>query len=174
MTAILFVLPTFLILFAVFLATAPLGAPVGAGYVLQVMPYMMAHLFLARGRGFVPSPVVFVAGIAMDIANDGPLGFWALIYLFGVLIARQLPSGLMHSRSGRLSGLLLLVFALAAAQVGVASLYQLKWIDWHAVLAGTMIAGLITALLDLAWQQRRPERAINVTSRGGGRRPADV
>ena len=50
-------------------------------------------------RGVVPSPVMFVAGIAMDIITNGPLGFWALIYLFGVLIARQLPHGLTYIRS---------------------------------------------------------------------------
>lgn len=166
MSFVLLVLPTILVLLAVLVAAAPLGAKGDIGLVLQVMPYMMAHLFLARGKGFVPSPVLFLAGIAMDITSGGPLGFWALIYLFGVLIARQLPAGLMHTRLGRLSGLLLVVFVLAAAQVGLASLYQLKWIDWHPVLAGTLVAGGITLLIDLVWRERGPERPLNVTMRG--------
>ncbi|MGI9478908.1 MAG: hypothetical protein ACR2PI_19560 [Hyphomicrobiaceae bacterium] len=167
MNIILAVLPTCLVFMAVLVAAAPLGASVEAGLVLQVMPYMMAHLFLARRKGVVPSPVMFAAGIAMDIISNGPLGFWALIYLFGVLIARQLPHGLTNSQSGRVSGLLLIVFALAAAQVGLASLFRLAWIDWHPVLAGTLMAGFVTLLIDLMWRERREETTFNVTARGG-------
>lgn len=174
MNIVLLLLPSCLVLLAVLAAAAPLGVNTQAGLVLQVMPYMMAHLFLARRKGFVSSLVMFLAGITVDITSGGPLGFWALIYLFGVLIARQLPSALMHTQMGRLSGLLLVVFALAAAQVGVASLYLLEWIDWHPVLAGTLVAGLITLLIDLMWRERVSERAINVTARGAGTRSAHV
>ncbi len=174
MNIVLLVLPSLLVLLAVLVAMAPLGAHADAGIVLQVMPYMMAHLFLARGKGFVPSPVMFAAGLAIDLTSGGPLGFWALIYLFGVLIARHLPSGLMHTQLGRLSGLLLVVFSLTAVQVGVASIYQLRWIDWHPVLAGTLVAGSITLLIDLMWRERVSERAINVTARGAGNRSAHV
>lgn len=170
MTVVYFVLPTLLVVLSVLVAVAPWGAWTGAGLVLQVLPYMVAHLFLVRGKGFVPSPVMFLAGLAMDVGTGGPLGFWALIYLFGVLITRQLPGGLVMTHAGRFSGLLLVVFALSAAQVGVASIYQLKWIDWHGVVAGTVIAGVLTGLADLAWRERRSERDINVTARGGGSR----
>lgn len=169
MSVVLLVLPSVLVLLTVLIATAPWGAPAGAGFVLQVLPYMVAHVFLARGKGFVPSPVVFAAGLITDIASQGPLGFWALIYLFGMLITRQTSGSLGQSLAGRLSGLLLIVFALAAAQVGVASLYQLKWIEWHPVLAGTAIAGGFALLCDLLWPERRSDRDINVTMRGGGR-----
>ena len=167
MTIVLAVLPTCLVVLAVLMAAAPLAASVEIDVVLQVMPYMLAHLFLARRKGVVPSPVMFAAGIAMDIITNGPLGFWALIYLFGVLIARQLPRGLTSTQSGRVSGLLLIVFALAAAQVGLASLFRLAWIDWHPVLAGTLMAGFVTLLIDLAWRERSNETAFNVTARGG-------
>ena len=174
MSVILSVLPSCLVLLAVLLAAAPWGVTAGAEFVLQVMPYMMAHLFLARGKGFVPSPVMFIAGMIMDVASNGPLGFWALIYLFGVLIARQLPDGLMDTRMGRFSALLLVVFALAAAQVAIASIYLLKWIDWHPVLAGTLMAGFITLLIDLAWRDRSLERPRNEMARGAGNRSANV
>jgi len=162
------ILPAVLVVAAVAVAAAPLGAPTSVSYVLQVMPYLIAHVFLVRGKGFVPSPLMFAAGLAIDIASDGPLGFWALIYLFGVLMSRQLPVGLTQTRTGRLSGLLLVVFALAAAQVGLASLYQLRWIDWHAVLVGTMGAGLIAGIVDLLWPDGRSDRSLNMTDRGAG------
>jgi rod shape-determining protein MreD len=166
MSVVMTFLPTILVMLAVVIAAAPWGAASGASFVLHVMPYMMAHLFLARGKGFMPSPVMFFAGLAMDMVSDSPLGFWAWIYLFGVLVARQLPDGLVHSQFGRLTGLLLIVFALTAAQVGLASLYQLRWIGWHEVLAGTLVAGCIAALLDLGWSVGQPKRSINVTAHG--------
>ena len=107
MSIVLMVLPSCLVIVAVLIAVAPLGLKGDAVLVLQIMPYMMAHLFVARGKGFVPSPVMFLAGITLDVTSGGPLGYWALIYLFGVLIARQLPVGLIETRVGRLFGLLL-------------------------------------------------------------------
>ena len=174
MSIVLLLLPSCLVLVAVLIAVAPLGLNSDAVLVLQIMPYMMAHLFLARGKGVVPSPVMFLAGITLDITSGGPLGYWALIYLFGVLIARQLPDGLMETRVGRLGGLLVVVFALAAAQVGVASLYLLDWVEWRSVLAATLIAGAIPFVIDLMWRARGSERVLNVTARGGESRPGHV
>ena len=174
MSIVLMVLPSCLVILAVLIAVAPLGLNSDAVLVLQIIPYMMAHLFLARGKGLVPSPVVFLAGLTLDITSGGPLGYWALIFLFGVLIARQLPDGLMATRVGRLVGLLLVAVALAAAQVGVASLYLLDWVEWRSVLAATLIAGAIPLVIDLMWREHGSERVLNVTVRGGESRPGHV
>ncbi len=174
MSIVLMVLPSCLVIVAVLIAVAPLGLKGDAVLVLQIMPYMMAHLFVARGKGFVPSPVMFLAGITLDVTSGGPLGYWALIYLFGVLIARQLPVGLMETRVGRLFGLLLVAVVLAAAQVGLASLYLLDWVGWRPVLTATFIAGAVPFVIDLMWRERGSERVLNVTARGGESRPGHV
>ena len=168
MSAMLWVLPSICIAVAVLVATAPLGLGPVADLVLHILPYMVAHVFVARGKGFVPSPVVFVAGLLVDLADGGPLGYWALIYMLGLLITRQMSGGLGQTVLGRLSGVVFIVFALAAGQVVVASLFQLKWIDWHVVLAATAIAGLIGAVFDLAWPTRSSDKASNMMIRGGG------
>jgi hypothetical protein len=74
----------------------------------------------------------------------------------------------MDTLLGRVSGILLIVFALTAAQVGIASAYQLEWVDWHAVMMGTGLAGAITILVDVVWRERRSDRDLNVTARGTG------
>lgn len=168
------VLPSFLVIIAVLFAAAPLGLNGDAVLVLQIVPYMMAHLFLARGAGLVPSPVMFFAGMTLDITSGGPLGYWALIYLFGMLVVRLLPVELLETRIGRLFGLLLVVFALAAAQVGIASLYLLDWVEWRSVLVATLIAGVVPLLIDSIWRERRSDRVINVTVRGSENRPGHV
>jgi rod shape-determining protein MreD len=166
---VIYILPSVLVMLAVMVAIIPWSGTPGTGIALLVMPYMVAHLFLSRGTWFVPSPLLFFAGLVVDLTSDGPLGFWALIYLFGALIARQLTVGLHDTVIGRVSGILLIVFALAAAQVGVASAYQLDWVDWHIVLMGTGMAGVITMLVDVMWRERRSERDLNVTARGGNK-----
>ena len=85
MKAVLAILPSVVITMVLALACAPWGALDEARFVMPLLPYMAAHVFLARGVGVVPSPVLFVAGLVMDLATHGPLGFWAIIYLSGAI-----------------------------------------------------------------------------------------
>jgi uncharacterized membrane protein YccC len=149
-------------------AMAPWGAPDGARFVMPLLPYMAAHVFLARGLGVVPSPVLFVAGLFVDLATHGPLGFWALIYLSAALVARHLPAVMQRSILGRLGGLGAIVLVLIVFQVALASLYKFEWVDWQGVIAGTSIAALPLMVVDLLWRPGRDDRSLNVTDRGGG------
>ncbi len=161
------IVPVLVISMAVVFAIAPLGLPDWAGIMAPVLPAFLACVFIMRGRGVALSPVLFGGGLVVDIASDGPLGFWALIYLFATLIAYQLPASLVQSRVGRACGLVLIVFAVAVAEAGLASLYQLKWVNWHSVLGGTFGAGLVAVVVDLAWRSRVAQSGHVVTSRGG-------
>ena len=165
MSVLRVLLPSLLILAVAVGVVLPWGGGKGARYVLPLLPFMMAYLFLARSEWWVPSPVVFASGLLLDIVTEGPLGYWPLVYLTGVLIARQLPESMLGNRLLRLSSLLLIVFVLAGVQVGVAALYHLRWVDWSGVLAGTLVAAGLTAVVDLAWPGGGAARALNVTER---------
>lgn len=167
MRAVAAVAPTLAILVAVAVACAPWGAPEGARFVMPLLPYMAAHVFIVRGAWLVPSPVVFLAGLVIDLATLAPLGFWAFVHLFAVLVSRLLPSPLKETAGGRLVVLVCVVAALVVAQIAIASLYRLEWVDWQGVVVGTAIAAVPAGLLDLVWREARDERRINVTERGG-------
>ncbi len=160
------ILPSLVIVVVALIGVAPWGAPDGARFVMPLLPYMAAHVFLMRGVGVVPSPVLFGVGLFMDLATNGPLGFWALIYLGAALVVRHLPGEMAHSVVGRLGGLGAMVLVLIVFQVALASLYKFEWVDWQGVIAGTSIAALPALVLDLLWRPRRGERQINVTDRG--------
>ena len=166
MKAVLAILPSVVITMVLALACAPWGAPDEARFVMPLLPYMAAHIFLARGVGVVPSPILFVAGLVMDLATHGPLGFWAIIYLSGALFARQLPGGIMQTVLGRQGALAATVLVLFVVQVGVASLYKLEWVDWRGVIAGTSVAALAVLIVDLIWRSGQSAAQVNVTQRG--------
>jgi len=160
------IVPSVIILLVALIAVAPWGAPDGARFVMPLLPYMAAHLFLMRGVGVVPSPVLFGVGVFMDLATNGPLGFWALIYLGAALVVRHLPGEMVRGVMGRLGGLGAMVLVLIVFQIALASLYKFEWVDWQGVIAGTSIAGVPVLLLDLLWRPGRRERQLNVTNRG--------
>ena len=170
MKAVWAVVPTLAIVAAMAVACAPWGAPEGARFVMPLLPYMAAHVFIVRGAGMVPSPVVFLAGLVMDLATLGPLGFWSFVYLFAVLVARLLAGSLNETAGGRLVVLGCVVAALVVVQIGLASLYRLEWVDWQGVAAGTVIAAVPAGLADFVWRALSDERRINVTERGGAPR----
>jgi rod shape-determining protein MreD len=162
--------PTVSVVLALAIACAPFGAPEGARFVMPLLPYMAAHVFMVRGAGAVPSPVLFLAGLVMDLATRGPLGFWPLVYLSAGLVARLMPATLSETAGGRLAVLLAVVGVLAAGQVGLASIYNFEWVDWQGVVVGTVIAALPAALVEIVWRRGRDERRINVTERGAAPR----
>ena len=166
MSAVLGVLPSLVIALVLVLACAPWGAPDDARFMMPLLPYMAAHVFLARGVGVVPSPVLFAAGLVMDLATHGPLGFWAIIYLSGALFARQLPGAIMQTVMGRLGALAATVLVLFVVQIAVASLYKLEWVDGRGVIAGTSLAALMVLIVDLLWRPGQKATQVNVTQRG--------
>ena len=54
MKAVLAILPSVVITIVLALACAPWGAPDEARFVMPLLPYMAAHVFLARGVGVLP------------------------------------------------------------------------------------------------------------------------
>ena len=166
MSAVLGVLPSLVIALVLALASAPWGAPDDARFVMPLLPYMAAHVFLARGVGVVPSPVLFVAGLVMDLTTHGPLGFWPIVYLSVALFTRQLPGAIMQTVMGQLGALAATVLVLCVVQVAVASLYKFEWVDWRGVIAGTSLAALMVLVVDLLWRPGQKATQVNVTQRG--------
>ncbi len=98
-------MPTLVLVLVTLVATLPWGVGLVPRHVLPLLPFVVAYVFLTVTDWPVPSPTIFACGLLMDATGDGPLGYWALIYLAGTMIAQQLPRTLTESRLLRLSSL---------------------------------------------------------------------
>ena len=82
-------LPVFLIVVATLICALPWGPPPEFRLVLPLLPYVVIHRCVERWGPATPDWLVFLAGFATDVAGQGPLGYWALIYLCGYTMIRS-------------------------------------------------------------------------------------
>ncbi|MFM1815019.1 MAG: hypothetical protein RLZ98_1714 [Pseudomonadota bacterium] len=104
-------------------------------FLLPMISYALVHAFATARPASMPVIFVFLIGIGTDILKSGPLGYWCLIYLTGLLVARMLAtpgSGL----AGRTLSYVAAATAMGPVAWGVASLYYLQFVDWLPVAVG--------------------------------------
>lgn len=112
------------------LAALPWGLPADQRFVLPLLPLAAIHACNLRRAGSCPEWVAFACGVALDVVTQGPLGFWAFLYLLGhalgvgsAPVARRLPARL---------GLPVAALVIAAC-VGwlLSGLYYWEATDWR-------------------------------------------
>lgn len=139
-------------------------------FLLPMLTYCFIHAFGDVRPGNMPHGFVFLIGLGTDILKAGPLGYWGLIYLTGILVSRLLlpapvspvgdsPVGLLH----RWLVLAISLGAMAGCAWGVASIYFLTLVDWRPIAVGFGGAWLAFPLVT-GLAGRRPD----VTPRGSG------
>jgi rod shape-determining protein MreD len=124
------------------IAALPLGWPIDVRFLMPLLPYTAIHYWAVRRPKQMPEWGVFLAGLMTDVLTQGPLGFWSLMFLIGVVAVdatRDMPDWGALGRWGQFCGTLLL---LGFCQWLVASIYFVNLEDWRPLL----LAGAITAL----------------------------
>ena len=81
MQALTLIFPAAVLLVAVLVAAVPWGLPPETKAALPLLPYLGVHYWTERRPAAMPDWLVFLAGFATDVLGQGPLGYWALIYL---------------------------------------------------------------------------------------------
>lgn len=151
------------------LAALPWGLPSDGRFFLPLLPFVAIHYWALRHAERMPEWVVFLAGLTLDVLTNGPLGYWALIYLLGYIIAvLQAPWG----QDGVLWRALLFLAALAVlavAEWGLSSLYYFEWADWRPFAWAALAAGLVYPVFAAVLRSLDPEhgRPRNVTFERG-------
>jgi hypothetical protein len=95
-----------------------------------------------RRPTLMPEWGVFLAGLATDVLTHGPLGFWSLMFLIGVVAVdatRDMPDWGALGRWGQFCGTLLV---LGFSQWLVASIFFVEWVDCKPMLLAVGIAAL--------------------------------
>ena len=109
-------------------------------YAMPLLPIVPVLVISFRAPTAVPSWLVFVCGLVMDLLLQGPLGFWSLIYLVGLLAVRIVPSDHQRSWIMRLGWMTAICAALVALQWIAASSYLWAGVEvWPLVRAGGIV-----------------------------------
>jgi hypothetical protein len=120
-----------------------------------LLPVVVIHLFAARVPAAMPSWLAFLAGLSMDLATQGPPGYWALIYLAGLFWLR-ITGGWQHRaiaiRAGRALGTVLIV---AATQYVVASLYLMQPARPAPIVESAAIIAILVVAFELVMPTSR-------------------
>ncbi len=161
-------LPFFLIVLATLICALPWGPPPEFRLVLPLMPYVVIHRCVERWGQATPDWLVFLAGFATDVAGQGPLGYWALIYLCGYTMIRSVTADRTHGFMSSTFLFLVTIVTLAMMQWSVASIYYLRSTDIQPlVLAVAIAAGAyLVMLLLVPGESTEPVRVNSRLERG--------
>lgn len=118
--------PSLAILAATLVCALPWGSAGELKVVPPLLPYAVIHLAAERHGNRVPDWLVFLAGFATDVVGQGPLGYWALIYLCGYTMVRSATVARRPGAFGSIAFFALTVACLGLMQWSVASIYYLR------------------------------------------------
>ena len=116
------------------------GADEAGQYVMPLLPAVLVLVIGLRAPGVIPSWLVFGCGLVMDLLLQGPLGFWALVYLSALLAVRLVPIRQSRQIHLRLAWITAICAGLAALQWTVASCYLWAGVEvWPLVWAAVVV-----------------------------------
>lgn len=143
MTLVRYVAPIGSIALLALIAALPWGLPSDERFFLPLLPVIAIHYWTLRHDAWIPEWVVFLAGLALDVLTQGPLGYWAFIYLLAHLIATASSSVAARGPGARLLLLALALSIVTAVAWAVSSVYFLEIVDWRPYAIGAALASLI-------------------------------
>lgn len=149
MTLLARLAPVALILVAVLACALPWGVAPEFRLALPLLPYVVIHRCVERWGGLAPDWLVFLAGFATDIAGQGPLGYWCLIYLCGYTMIRSETANRTHGIVGRLTLFVLTIVCLALMQWSVAAIYYMRAVETTPLVVSVVVALIAYLLLIL-------------------------
>lgn len=103
-------LPVATIALAVLLASARWHASPQLALVAPFLPVVVVRHWAARAPRLLPEWAVALAGLCVDAVSQGPMGFWALVYLvaygLGLMSRRFADGGFLERALAAIPGLL--------------------------------------------------------------------
>lgn len=125
------VMPAVTVSILAVLAVLPWGLPPNARFVLPFLPVIAIHTWSARHPDRLSAWVPFTAGIVVDVLTNGPIGYWALLYLCSMMLGVDAQRMSGTSPAARWAVFLAALAGLVFAAWGVASIYHLGFADWR-------------------------------------------
>lgn len=160
-------LPVASVVVLTILAVLPWGVPVEDRVALPLLSVAVIYYWTCDRTAWLPEGAVFLCGLLLDVLTQGPLGYWALVYLVAQVVAVVASRFRFETVAARFA-----VFAAAVVVVAVfswlaASVYFLQLLASEPYARGTAIvvlAGLaVTCLHGVFIGSGAPIRAVRLT-----------
>jgi rod shape-determining protein MreD len=83
------VVPTLSILPFAIITAMPWNAPDWVSFALPLVTLTAVHFWSEQRPGLVPAPIILCIGVLVDLITDGPLGYWAALFLLAYALGVQ-------------------------------------------------------------------------------------
>lgn len=142
------ILPALSILALAVVALLPWSGGDTARFALAMMPVLAIRFWSQRHPSAVPAVLAFATGLLLDVVSFGPLGFWALIALAALGLAR-FEAALFPDAAAALSvtAFLLSNALLAALAWALSSIYFNRLLPWQPPVLGALTAAAAYPLI---------------------------
>ena len=130
-------------------AIMPWGLPAEDRFVLPLFPVVAIYYWTLDRESWLPEWAVFLAGLLLDVLTQGPLGYWALIYLVAYVVAVLASGARVETTTARLALFAGAVIAVAAFAWLAASAYFLDLLDLGPYVRGAVVAVLAACVISL-------------------------
>lgn len=132
--------PAVLLLLATLACALPWAVAPEFRLVLPLLPYVVIHRCVERSGEAMPDWLVFLAGFAMDVVGQGPLGYWSLIYLCGYTIVRSVTADRAHGFASSAALFSVTIVSLSLMQWSLASIYYMRAADISPIATSAVFA----------------------------------
>ncbi len=143
------VIPGVIVALTTLLAALPWGLTSDTRFLLPMLPYAAIHYWAVHRPALMPQWIAFSSGLATDVLTHGPLGFWSLVFLLGLMFVQATRAGERWGTIGRWLHFCLTLVLLALAQWLIAASFFMHAIDWRPFLHGAILVALIYPVLSL-------------------------
>jgi rod shape-determining protein MreD len=83
------VIPTLSVVPFALVSIMPLHAPYWAAFALPLVPLAAIYNWARHRPDLLPAPIVLLFGLFVDLVTDGPLGYWAALYILTYAFATE-------------------------------------------------------------------------------------
>lgn len=143
------IIPSASVVLTTLLAALPWGLSSDSRFLLPMLPYAAIHFWAVRRPALMPEWIAFASGLATDVLTHGPLGFWSLVFLLGLMFIQACRPAERWGAVGVWLHFAATLSLLALAQWAIATAFFMSAVDWRPFFNGALLAALVYPLLCL-------------------------
>lgn len=160
------ILPMMVVGLLVVIAALPIGLALEHRFFLPLLPVVAITVYSCGDEQRTLSDwFVFLCGLVLDVLSNGPLGYWALMYLAAHVVSNATAGSADGSWSQRLKRLAMTLSLVATLAWLVASVYYFTWAEPLPYVFGAALAlAASLVIMPLLTSFHRSDRDARLTT----------